>query len=716
MNNIPKTCFANALLASLLLAAPVQVLWSPLHAQQMFDAENYGADMADIGVQHAECSFFTDAREELLRSSLEGERGAAARRSALTSYVVSALPKTAADSFPARSRAASSRNLDARGIIDANIFGSLHAAGVSPAPLSTDAEFLRRVSLDLTGRIPASSEVIEFLADASPGKRGRAIDRLLNTPQWADRWTMFFGDLFRNTTVTAQVNRYPDGRDAFHIYLRESLLENKPYDQMAREILAASGSNDGRYYPADFATYGEFVAYIEDYESNPVTATPASYLVGALTRGGPVHDTFDAAAFNVARDFLGVSQMDCILCHDGGGHLDTLSVWGGQAKRSEAWGLAAFFAETLLIRPRRIPPPPDSGNGIQPRWWNVVDAADLPVDAPELRRFPGEYVVNTTTGNRPERQPDDNKGEPVAAPAYPFGGGGPNAGESRREALGRLLTADIQFSRAIVNYVWREFFSRGIVEPPDQFDLGRLDPANPPPDPWEIQPSHPYLLQGLAEGFVSNGFDLKWLMREIANSRAYQLSSRYDGEWSSAYEPLFARYQAKRLGAEQIHDALIISSGIFEPYVLSRSIGPVVFAMQFPDVQGLPRAPRRPANGGAGALAGAAVTWLDAFLRGDREATPRSAEATIIQALHLMNSPLVLERVKASRSTGALASLLLQPDPVVVSGLHLLVLSRYPSAEELSAGVQLLQSGDRIQAAEDLMWSLYNKVDFIFNY
>jgi len=220
----------------------------------------------------------------------------------------------------------------------------------------------------------------------------------------------------------------------------------------------------------------------------------------------------------------------------------------------------------------------------------------------------------------------------------------------------------------------------------------------------------------LAEGFVSSGFDLKWLMREIANSRAYQLSSRYEGKWSSAYEPLFARYQAKRLGAEQIHDALIISSGIFEPYVLSRSIGPVVFAMQFPDVQGLPRAPRRPANGGPGALAGAAVTWLDAFLRGDREATPRSAEATIIQALHLMNSPLVLERVKASRSTGALASLLLQPDPVVVSGLHLLVLSRYPSAEELSAGVQLLQSGDRIQAAEDLMWSLYNKVDFIFNY
>ncbi len=205
-------------------------------------------------------------------------------------------------------------------------------------------------------------------------------------------------------------------------------------------------------------------------------------------------------------------------------------------------------------------------------------------------------------------------------------------------------------------------------------------------------------------------------MREIAGSQAYQLSSRYEGEWSAAYEPLFARYQAKRLGAEQIHDALAISSGIFQPYVLSRSIGPVVFAMQFPDVQELPRAPRRPRDDGLNSGASAALSWLDAFLRGDREETPRSAEATIIQALHLMNSPLVLERVKASQSSGTLAGLLAETDAVLVAGLHLVVLSRYPTPDELNAGLLLLQSGNRAEAAEDLMWSLYNKVDFIFNY
>ena len=81
-----------------------------------------------------------------------------------------------------------------------------------------------------------------------------------------------------------------------------------------------------------------------------------------------------------------------------------------------------------------------------------------------------------------------------------------------------------------------------------------------------------------------------------------------------------------------------------------------------------------------------------------------------------MNSPLVIERVKASQANGALAALLGQEDNVLVAGLYLRVLSRYPTPDELAAGIQLVQSGNRIEAAEDLMWSLYNKVDFIFNY
>ena len=677
-------------------------------AVPMWGQETVDDEYADIGVPHAECTFFTVKRERILKSGLDADLLAMSQRSELTAGVVAALP----NALPLRSRAALNSSYS-EGSIDDRVFGRLRAEGVAPAPMTTDTEFLRRVTLDLTGRIPTAEEVIQFSANPAADKRAGVIDGLLATPQWADRWAMFFGDLLRNTVVTAQVNRYPDGRDAFHLYLRDSMRSNKPYDQLAREILTASGANDGRYYPAEFDTYEQFVEVTEDYEGNPVTPTAASYAVGGLTRGGPIHDTWDTMANNVARDFLGISQMDCILCHDGTGHLDSLSVWGGQAKRLEAWQLASFFSNTTLARPRRIPQPPEGERRARARWWVVRDSTEGRNDRGRLN-----YTLNTSTGNRPARQPQDAGGATTVDPVYPFGGGTPKGTESRREALGRSLTEDIQFSRAIVNYVWREFFGRGIVEPVDQFDVGRLDPDNPPPEPWGIQPSHPRLLQDLAEAFVENSYDLQWLMREVTNSQTYQLSARYEGDWNAAYERLFARRQARRVGAEAIHDAFVTSSGIAQPYFVSRSLGPIVYAMQFPDVQLLPRAPRRRRDRPSEEVnfAFAAFGLLEACLRGDREQTPRSSEATIVQALHLMNSPLVLERVKASRQEGALAAALNEPDPTTVAILYLRVLSRYPTAEELASGVALLSSGNRVQQAENLMWSLYNSVGFIFHY
>jgi hypothetical protein len=353
-----------------------------------------------------------------------------------------------------------------------------------------------------------------------------------------------------------------------------------------------------------------------------------------------------------------------------------------------------------LSRPRRLPPPPPGQQPLRPRYWIVSQ---------DQR---GDYRLNTSTGNRPPRQPSTDAGPAVVTPAYPFGGGTASSGESYREALGRLLTADKQFARAAVNYIWREFFGRGIVDPPDQFDPARLDPASPPPEPWTIQPSHPELLEFLTGEFIEHGFDLQWLMSAIANSDAYQLSSRYDGVWNPAYEPYLARHQVRRLSAEELHDALMISGGLPAQYTISPAIGTVSFAMQFPDVQLAPRVPRRDQTG----LLGAVPSFLDSFIRGDREGTLRSGEGSILQALQLMNSPLVLARADARRQGTALAQIVGLGDDAAVQVLYLRVLSRPPTAEELSLGVQALQSGDRTAKAEDLMWSLYNKVDFIFNY
>src|SRR6185369_5302117 len=126
----------------------------------------------------------------------------------------------------------------------------------------------------------------------------------------------------------------------------------------------------------------------------------------------------------------------------------------------------------------------------------------------------------------------------------------------------RSVTADPQFARATVNYLWKELFTVGIVEPADSFDLLRQDPANPPPDPWTIQPTHPALLSRLADAFVASGYDLRSLLRLVTTSSAYQLSSYYPGEWSDSNAPYLARHFARRLRSEEMLDAITKATNV----------------------------------------------------------------------------------------------------------------------------------------------------------
>jgi hypothetical protein len=298
-------------------------------------------------------------------------------------------------------------------------------------------------------------------------------------------------------------------------------------------------------------------------------------------------------------------------------------------------------------------------------------------------------------------------------PQYIFTGESPKAGDDYRQSLARSVTNDIQFARATVNYMWAQFFGRGLVDPPDTFDPARLDPDNPPPAPWTLQPSNPALLNALARHFVANGYNLRALMREIVDSETYQLSSRYNGQWNVAWEPYFARKFVRRLWAEEVHDAIAQSSGAIPSYNVAnfsdQGFPKVSFAMQLPDVVGQPDG-----NGGAVSL------FLDSFLRGNRDDQPRKSEGSILQALNLMNNNFVVQR---SHQTGTNASQLIaqnisKSNTDLVNTLFLNILSRYPTATEMSKALASLPASgaSRTPAIQDLVWSLYNKVDFVFNY
>ena len=381
---------------------------------------------------HGDCNFVGSHRDDYLQSGLGAQLLAAERRSALTTEVVAQLSPATPSPSRRRLRRPPPPGPIQGASIDDFVFGLLERRGIPPAPRATDAELLRRMSIDLTGRIPTAERVAAFLQDPSPDKRARLADELLASSAWADRWAMYLGDLFRNTQATAQINRFPGGRDALHLFFLESLRANKPYDRLVRELLAAEGVQDGRPWPnptagqSPFASFNEYNNFLRD---NNAQASPVSYVLGALTTGGPAHDSYDQMAVNAARDLLGVTHMDCVLCHDGAGHLDALNVWGAGAKRSEGWGLAAFFQRVQLMQaPYFVPAPDGQARGPRAQYYVV---RELPANQVLRDRrgnlIAGEYSLDTAGGNRPDRTPAGSGGRQRVEPGYPFGGGAPAA-------------------------------------------------------------------------------------------------------------------------------------------------------------------------------------------------------------------------------------------------------------------------------------------------
>ncbi|MEO7651811.1 MAG: DUF1549 domain-containing protein, partial [Bryobacteraceae bacterium] len=145
--------------------------------------------------------------------------------------------------IPGGSRTRSFDNLDDLGTIDKYIFEDLQANGVPPAGKTTDFEFARRVTLDLTGRIPTPDRLLSFVNDSSANKRARLIDELLAKSEWVDKWTMYFGDIYNNNARNTFLVRYEPGRNAFYKWIMNSLTANKPYHQMATELISSQGTN-----------------------------------------------------------------------------------------------------------------------------------------------------------------------------------------------------------------------------------------------------------------------------------------------------------------------------------------------------------------------------------------------------------------------------------------------------------------------------------------
>jgi hypothetical protein len=573
------------------------------------------------------------------------------------------LTERLAGSLP-RGESASGR-VPRRNFIDDHIFGRMERDGVPHAPLSTDQEFFRRVTLDLTGRIPAPNQVREFLADRSPDKRARLIDRLIGSPAFVDKWSYFYMDLLR---ANGKMGR---GVQLFHYMLKESLASDRPYDDFVRALIAGSAKSN------------LVVASV-----NPIVREHVEGKPGQVEHGddlAKVHqmDTHDELSILFGKVFLGIN-LSCIACHDGQGHLEKVNVYLSKQKRSDFFQQAAFLGRTRYI------PHVERTEAVMGHF--IVD--DL---------APG-YSTKSDSMLRIKRS-----GGPEA-PKFILTGEEARPGADPRDELARMLTAHPQFARATVNLYWSRLMGFGIVEPADEFDLARQDPRNVPPG-WEAQPSHPELLDALASQFRKNNYSLHWLFRTICNSSAYQLSARFPGEWNERYTRYYARKYARMLTAEELHDSITIATerpgsfggGRRRPLMNDEDPAgpPVTMAMQV----AVPRA------------SGDLKTFMQAFGQSNRGAPARPPQPSPLQPIMLMRSPVVNERVLAQKDSRVqrLLDTYKHDNGKVVEELFLATLSRDPLPEEKALAVSFLDK-DRVEGAQNVQWALLNLVEFLYNF
>ena len=292
-----------------------------------------------------------------------------------------------------------------------------------------------------------------------------------------------------------------------------------------------------------------------------------------------------------------------------------------------------------------------------------------------------EYIFTAKSGQVVHPQTN------AVLPPRPLFGEAPAIGvdQDPRDSLAAWITSpnNPYFAQVAVNRVWSDLMERGLVEPVD--DLRATNP-----------PSNGPLLEALAADFRDQGFDFKKLIRRITTSHVYGLSS-IPNDRNAVDTRNYSRHYRQRLRAEVLLDSVSQITGT-----------PDVFAAAAPGTKAKELWTVRIES-----------LFLDAFGRPDPNQDPpceRSAEPTVVQVLHLMNSENLFSKVTTDTSRAALLAKTELPPKEIIEELYLSVYSRRPTAAELTATLPLFEKegANRRQATEDLMWALMNTPEFVF--
>ena len=379
--------------------------------------------------------------------------------------------------------------------------------GLVPSEPASDADWCRRVYLDVIGRIPSYQELDKFLKDKSPNKRATLVKRLVaedDSEEYAEdyvrNWTTFWTNVLIGRTGGTD-RRSLTNRDGMQSYLRRAMARNKPYDRMAYELISATG------------------------ESRP----------GSKNFNGAVNFLADKMAEKAAlataetsKIFLGL-QVQCTQCHN-----HPFNEW----KQNQFWEMNAFFRQTRPLR----------------RFEGGRDAAFIDLVNED---FAGEGGANADAEDAEIYYELRNGLVKVAFPVFVDGTAlkstsGFVEDVDRRTELAKLVVKSDLLPKAIVNRMWSHFFGYGFTKPVD--DMG---PHNPP--------THPELLDKLAADFKQQGFNLKDLITWYTLSEAYALSSKMTTANSAddptlGEKPSFSRFYLRQMKAEELYESLLVAT------------------------------------------------------------------------------------------------------------------------------------------------------------
>ncbi len=510
-------------------------------------------------------------------------------------------------------------------VIDGFLERGWKARKVRPAARADDATWLRRIHLDLVGRIPTEEEEAGFQRLPARKRRELVVDGLLAHPDHPRHLREMFDVLWLGRpTGNAEAQR----RDhRWYEFLETSFRENRPWDAMVRDLILAR--------PAKPDQRG-LVQFLYERQNNP-----------------------QAMAEAVAPLVFGV-QIGCAQCHD---HMVAREI-----KQAHYWGMVAAFNRSKNVDSEAGPGLAESAIG------GFVSFANLKKESQQARLvffngrsidepWPADGVKEVDAPEKYRVAPPKGK-ERAVAPADPQ--------FSRRQALAEAVTRDNPLlARAAVNRVWAMFLGRGLVHPVDLMDS-------------QHAPSHPELLDWLAQDFERSGYDLRRLIRNLVLSQAYQLDSR-PAPGKPPADEAFARAIEKPLSAEQLGRSLILATG--------------------------------PWN--ADAKSGSArddASVRRALVRDFPSLFAPEYNATLQQALFLSNSPILEPLLQPQAGNLAERLSALPDDKARVKTAFQAVLGRSPDREELQASLAYLADHPGQGGRSQFLWALMSGVEFQVNH